>query len=80
MGSLAAEGRARHSQVGLHTLSPGMIITDLLLSGATVGNKVHPPCCFATPKKFFASNLDRASMQSEGQAHQSLLLASSRLP
>lgn len=50
MGSLAVEGRARNSQVGLHTLSPGMIITDLLLSGATVGNKVHPPrLCGPTP-------------------------------
>ena len=40
MGSLEAEGRARGSRVGVHTLSPGMIVTDLLLSGATVGNKV----------------------------------------
>ena len=51
MASLGAEGRSRPGgKVGCHTLSPGMIITDLLLSGATVGNKVGPALtCRAEP-------------------------------
>ena len=44
MASLEAEGKHRTGgKVGCHTLSPGMIITDLLLSGATVGNKARCP-------------------------------------
>ena len=51
MGSLEKEGRARNPKVGLHTLSPGMIITDLLLSGATVGNKVLGPASRSSLKQ-----------------------------
>ena len=37
MGSLKAEASSR--TVGVHTLSPGMVLTDLLLEGATQENK-----------------------------------------
>ncbi len=37
MGSLKAEGSSK--TVGVHTLSPGMVLTDLLLEGATQENK-----------------------------------------
>ena len=37
MGSLKAEASAK--KVGVHTLSPGMVLTDLLLEGATLENK-----------------------------------------
>ncbi len=37
MGSLKAE--ASRKTVGVHTLSPGMVLTDLLLEGATQENK-----------------------------------------
>ncbi|XWS17265.1 hypothetical protein CRYUN_Cryun33cG0052800 [Craigia yunnanensis] len=29
----------KHSKVGIHTASPGMVLTDLLLSGSTIKNK-----------------------------------------
>ena len=37
MSSLRAEGSSK--TVGVHTLSPGMVLTDLLLEGATLENK-----------------------------------------
>lgn len=37
MGSLKAESKVK--TVGVHTLSPGMVLTDLLLEGATPENK-----------------------------------------
>ena len=37
MQSLKAEATAK--AVGVHTLSPGMVLTDLLLEGATTENK-----------------------------------------
>ena len=37
MGSLKAE--ASNKTVGVHTLSPGMVLTKLLLEGATLENK-----------------------------------------
>ncbi len=37
MGSLKAEPSSK--TVGVHTLSPGMVLTDLLLEGATQENK-----------------------------------------
>ena len=37
--SLKAEAGALGSPVGIHTLSPGMVLTDLLLDGATFANK-----------------------------------------
>eukprot|EP00891_Asterochloris_glomerata_P001477 jgi/Astpho2/1477/Aster-05363 len=37
--SLKAEAGALTSPVGIHTLSPGMVLTDLLLDGATYANK-----------------------------------------
>lgn len=37
--SLAAEARAHGLAVGVHTLSPGMVLTSLLLDGATERNK-----------------------------------------
>lgn len=37
MGSLKSEASAK--KVGVHTLSPGMVLTDLLLEGATLENK-----------------------------------------
>ena len=37
MGSLKAEASSK--TVGVHTLSPGMVLTDLLLEGATQENK-----------------------------------------
>ena len=37
MGSLKAETSSKTVQV--HTLSPGMVLTDLLLEGATTANK-----------------------------------------
>lgn len=36
-GTLLKE--CRHSRVGIHTASPGMVLTDLLLSGASLQNK-----------------------------------------
>ncbi|CAI5496673.1 unnamed protein product [Closterium sp. Naga37s-1] len=33
------EGRGRRGRVGVHAASPGLVLTDLLLSGATVANK-----------------------------------------
>ena len=39
MGSLNAEIDAEGSPVGVHTLSPGMVLTPLLLEGATDRNK-----------------------------------------
>lgn len=39
MGSVAAECRENGVRVGLHTLSPGMVLTDLILDGATNQNK-----------------------------------------
>jgi chlorophyll(ide) b reductase len=39
MESLAAERRAHNLNVGVHTLSPGMVLTGLLLDGATERNK-----------------------------------------
>jgi NAD(P)-dependent dehydrogenase (short-subunit alcohol dehydrogenase family) len=37
--SLAAERNAHNLDVGVHTLSPGMVLTGLLLEGATERNK-----------------------------------------
>ena len=37
MGSLKAEASSK--TVGVHTLSPGMVLTNLLLEGATLENK-----------------------------------------
>lgn len=37
MGSLKAEANSK--TVGVHTLSPGMVLTNLLLEGATLENK-----------------------------------------
>ena len=37
MRSLKAESKVK--TVGVHTLSPGMVLTDLLLEGATPENK-----------------------------------------
>ena len=39
MGSVAAECRENGIRVGVHTLSPGMVLTDLILDGATNQNK-----------------------------------------
>jgi NAD(P)-dependent dehydrogenase (short-subunit alcohol dehydrogenase family) len=39
MGSVAAECRENGVRVGVHTLSPGMVLTDLILDGATNQNK-----------------------------------------
>lgn len=39
MGSLNEEIDAEGSPVGVHTLSPGMVLTPLLLEGATDRNK-----------------------------------------
>ena len=39
MGSLKAEAREQAMGVGIHTLSPGMVLTPLLLDGATDRNK-----------------------------------------
>lgn len=39
MGSVAAEVAASGSGVGVHTLSPGMVLTELILDGATNKNK-----------------------------------------
>lgn len=39
MGSLKAELQAAGSSVSVHTISPGMVLTGLLLSGATTQNK-----------------------------------------
>lgn len=39
MGSVAAECRDNGIRVGAHTLSPGMVLTDLILDGATNQNK-----------------------------------------
>ena len=37
MGSLKAEASSK--TIGVHTLSPGMVLTNLLLEGATLENK-----------------------------------------
>lgn len=39
MGSLKAEAAQQGVPVGVHTLSPGMVLTDLLLEGASDTNK-----------------------------------------
>lgn len=39
MGSLTHEVSELPNPVGVHTLSPGMVLTDLLLDGATHQNK-----------------------------------------
>lgn len=39
MGSVAAEVAASGAHVGVHTLSPGMVLTELILDGATTKNK-----------------------------------------
>jgi hypothetical protein len=39
MGSVAAECEENGVCVGVHTLSPGMVLTDLILDGATNRNK-----------------------------------------
>ncbi len=39
MGSLKAEAALAGAPVGVHTLSPGMVLTDLLLEGASDANK-----------------------------------------
>lgn len=39
MGSLSAECRENGIRVGVHTLSPGMVLTELILDGATNQNK-----------------------------------------
>ena len=39
MGSLKAEAAAQGVPVGVHTLSPGMVLTNLLLEGASDTNK-----------------------------------------
>jgi len=39
MGSVSAELEASNSKVAVHTISPGMVLTGLLLSGATAQNK-----------------------------------------
>lgn len=39
MGSVAAEAEAAGMHVGVHTLSPGMVLTNLILDGATTQNK-----------------------------------------
>jgi NAD(P)-dependent dehydrogenase (short-subunit alcohol dehydrogenase family) len=52
MGSVAAECRENGIRVGVHTLSPGMVLTDLILDGATNQNKqvtVHSRNFFVVP-------------------------------
>jgi hypothetical protein len=39
MGSLTAEGASGAARVGVHCLSPGMVLTNLLLEGASDINK-----------------------------------------
>ncbi len=39
MGSLTAEAAAAQLPVGVHCLSPGMVLTPLLLEGASDSNK-----------------------------------------
>ena len=39
MGSLLKEAEAAEMLCGIHTLSPGMVLTNLLLDNATVQNK-----------------------------------------
>ena len=43
MGSLTAEAAAAGMNVGVHCLSPGMVLTPLLLEGASDSNKQVPP-------------------------------------
>lgn len=44
MGSLASEARQQGLPVSLHTLSPGMVLTNLLLEGTSVFHKVSSLC------------------------------------
>jgi len=39
MGSLQAEAASKDLPIGVHTCSPGMVLTNLLLEGATLRNK-----------------------------------------
>jgi len=51
MGSLKAEAAQAGAPVGVHTLSPGMVLTDLLLEGASDANKqarAWPPLALAS--------------------------------
>lgn len=58
MGSVAAELRENGIRVGVHTLSPGMVLTDLILDGATNRNKqvqTHSSCAeFLQSRSFLA--------------------------
>ena len=46
MGSLKAEAAQQGVPVGVHTLSPGMVLTNLLLEGASDTNKqARLPAC-----------------------------------
>ena len=44
MGSLKAEAAQQGVPVGVHTLSPGMVLTNLLLEGASDTNKQARLC------------------------------------
>ena len=44
MGSLNKEAAAAGQPVRVHCLSPGMVLTDLLLAGATDRNKQARTC------------------------------------
>ena len=44
MGSLNKEAAAAGQPVRVHCLSPGMVLTDLLLAGATARNKQARTC------------------------------------
>ena len=44
MGSLNKEAAAAGEPVRVHCLSPGMVLTDLLLAGATDRNKQARTC------------------------------------
>lgn len=48
MGSLNREAKAAGEPVRVHCLSPGMVLTDLLLAGATDRNKQVRACCIHT--------------------------------
>lgn len=45
MGSLSQEARQQQLPISIHTLSPGMVLTNLLLEGASGGNKASRARC-----------------------------------
>jgi len=72
MGSLKAEAAQAGAPVGVHTLSPGMVLTDLLLEGASDANKqarAWPPLALASRAPEGAPDSRHPATPCAGAAH-----------